>query len=53
MVDIIDLALYRKGDDLSELTDPCSGCDDKPTCKDTCTRAHAWWDQFITKFRER
>jgi len=51
--DIIDLAIKRDNKPLTDLTDPCSICDDKPGCTTTCKRANAWWDQFTVAFKRR
>ena len=51
MPKIIDLRLRKAGSNLTGAVDPCSECDDKPTCRRTCQRANDWWDEFATKFR--
>ena len=51
--EIVDLDLFRVKGSLSEAIDPCSQCPEVSSCKISCERANAWWDQFAEAFNKR
>jgi len=47
---LIHLDMHRTKE-LTDLTDPCSKCEDKLDCTTTCQVADTWWRQFALKFK--
>lgn len=49
MAKILQFSNYINIDDEKE---PCSICNDRPSCKKTCKRAEIWWDRFGERMRK-
>jgi len=48
---VISLSLRELEKNFDKSDEPCSSCNDQPSCRTTCQRASDWWTVFAKLFK--